>query len=138
MIDMKERWSDGWKAGNVLQIYEKAVVIFAVGFFPFFTTDNLGNRRINGLYFAKSSTYVLDVVWYFIIPIIDLGIEQEFLCLGQEKRNATAFRHKENMVWFRSGDRNSCHFDRFVYQYIYLYTGTYCGAEWGADGSQCK
>ena len=87
MIDMEVRWSDGWKAGNVLQIYEKAVVIFAVGFFPFFTTDNLGNRRINGLYFAKSSTYVLDVVWYFIIPIIDLGIEQEFLCLGQEKRN---------------------------------------------------
>ena len=83
-------------------------------FFLFFTTDNLGNRRINGLYFAKSSTYVLDVVWYFIIPIIDLGIEQEFLCLGQEKRNAAAFRHKENMVWFRSGDRNSCHFDRFV------------------------
>lgn len=118
MIDMEVRWSDGWKAGNVLQIYEKAVVIFAVGFFPFFTTDNLGNRRINGLYFAKSSTYVLDVVWYFIIPIIDLGIEQEFLCLGQEKRNAAAFRHKENMVWFRSGDRNSCHFDRFIYQYI--------------------
>lgn len=47
MIDMEVRWSDGWKAGNVLQIYEKAVVIFAVGFFPFFTTDNLGNRRIN-------------------------------------------------------------------------------------------
>lgn len=47
MIDMDVRWSDGWKAGNVLQIYEKAVVIFAVGFFPFFTTDNLGNRRIN-------------------------------------------------------------------------------------------
>ena len=35
MIDMEVRWSDGWKAGNVLQIYEKAVVIFAVGFFPF-------------------------------------------------------------------------------------------------------
>ena len=26
MIDMEVRWSDGWKAGNVLQIYEKAVV----------------------------------------------------------------------------------------------------------------
>lgn len=35
MIDMEVRWSDGWKAGNVLQIYEKAVVIFAVGFFLF-------------------------------------------------------------------------------------------------------
>ena len=22
MIDMEVRWSDGWKAGNVLQIYE--------------------------------------------------------------------------------------------------------------------
>lgn len=85
MIDMEVRWSDGWKAGNVLQIYEKAVVIFAVGFFPFFTTDNLGNRRINGLYFAKSSTYVLDVVWYFIIPIIDLGIEQEFFAWGRKR-----------------------------------------------------
>ena len=34
----------------------------------------------------------------FYHPIIDLGIEQEFLCLGQEKRNATAFRHKE--IWY--------------------------------------
>ena len=29
MIDMEVRWSDGWKAGNVLQIYEKAVVILS-------------------------------------------------------------------------------------------------------------
>ena len=32
MIDMEVRWSDGWKAGNVLQIYEKAVVILATAF----------------------------------------------------------------------------------------------------------
>ena len=109
-------------------------------FFPFFTTDNLGNRRINGLYFAKSSTYVLDVVWYFIIPIIDFGIEQEFLCLGQEKRNATAFRHKEK-VWygFVVVIGIVVILDRFVLSvYLLIHRNIFVVQNGAADGSQCK
>ena len=69
MIDMEVRWSDGWKAGNVLQIYEKAVVIFAVGFFPFFTTDNLGNRRINGSYVPNNRLFPTEFSPIFIIQL---------------------------------------------------------------------
>ena len=43
MIDMEVRWSDGWKAGNVLQIYEKAVVILATAFCNY--KDNFGGLR---------------------------------------------------------------------------------------------
>ena len=95
MIDMEVRWSDGWKAGNVLQIYEKAVVIFAVGFFPFLQLIIWGIEELTDST-LRSIPHIF-LMWFGILSsIIDLGIEQEFLCLGQEKRNAAAFRHKEN------------------------------------------
>ena len=138
MIDMEVRWSDGWKAGNVLQIYEKAVVIFAVGFFPFLQLIIWGIEELTDS--TLRSLPHMFLMWFGILSslLLILELSKSFFAWGRKRGMRLLSVIKENMVWFRSGDRNSCHFDRFVYQYIYLYTGTYCGAEWGADGSQCK
>ena len=83
---MEVKRSDGAmekKAENIFKSYEKTVDVFTIWGLSFFTTVNLRDRRINEFYFAKSSTYISDVVWYFILLIIDCWIEQTILCMDQ-------------------------------------------------------